>query len=224
MGSWEEAEREAGFPLKASRREGSTEGRSRADPGIQGSKHSLPLTQQQGCHPWKAATSDTAVISQQSSRGAHPHLLCSQCLGSAEGMEVTPGSCAQGISPSLLWNSRRQHRKEGEHSKAQKGSRHRHPNCSHFESAADLPCFHQHFSCFSIGMKCWHKREKRVEVSQRKVQNRARCQFTIRHQQRHRVVQKEPTTGILGPFSSPSHFLFQPFPLEIENHIRQEQG
>lgn len=157
----------AGFPLKAPRREGST------DPGIQGRKHSLPPTQQQGCHPWKAATSDRTVISQQSRRGAHPHLLCSQCLGTGR-MEVTPVSCAQGISLSLLWNPR-------EHSKAQKSFHRRHPNCSHFESAADLPCFHQHFSCFSIGMKCWHKREKRVEVSQRKVQNRARCQFTIRH-------------------------------------------
>lgn len=58
---------EAGFPLKASCRAGSTEGRSRADLGIQGRKHSLPLTQQQGWHPWRAATSDTAVISQQSS-------------------------------------------------------------------------------------------------------------------------------------------------------------
>lgn len=133
-------EMEAGFPLKASRREGSTEGRTRADPGIQGSKHSLPLTQQE-CHPWKAATSDTPVISQQSRRRAHPHLLHSQCLGSAPvsrssgtgGMEVTPVSCAQGISLRLLLNSRRQEGKEGEHSKAQKSFHQRHPNCSHFE-------------------------------------------------------------------------------------------
>lgn len=102
LGSWEEAEMEAGFPLKAPGREGSTEGRSRADPGIQGRKRSLPLTRQQGCHPWKAATSDRAVISQQSRRAAHPHLLCSQCQGMG-GMEVTPVS----ISLSLLWNPSR---------------------------------------------------------------------------------------------------------------------
>lgn len=37
-------------------------------------------------------------------------------------------------------------------------------------------------------------------------------------------MQQEPTTGILGLFPSPSHFLFQPFPLETENHIRQGTG
>lgn len=143
LGSWEEAEMEAGFPLKARRREGSTEGRSRADPGIRGSKHSLPQTQQQGCHPWKAATSDRAVISQQSRRGAHPHLLCSGHL----------------TQPPV--ESQEQQGNQGEHSKAQRSFHQRHPNCSHLESAADLPCFHQHLSCFSIGMKCWHKREKK---------------------------------------------------------------
>lgn len=176
-GSWEKQRWRQDFPSRHLAGKGAQ--RAGAEQ-ILGSKHSLPLTQQQGCHPWRAATSDRAVISQQSRRGAHPP--APSVLPSPGRMEVPPVSCAQGISLSLPSNSRRQQgKKEGEHSKAQKSFHQRHTNCSHFESEADLPCFHQHFSCFSIGMKCWHKREKRVEISQRKVQNRARCQFTIRH-------------------------------------------
>jgi len=42
------------------------------------------------------------------------------------------------------------------------------------EISSRLPCFHQHFSCFSIGMKCWQKRKQKLRVSQRKVQNLTR--------------------------------------------------